>query len=903
MSPHLRRIVRLSAVFFALRTGLLCLGPLASAAPQSAWPGSTSFDVLTFDSSPGGTIADLQFGRFGTGPVLVTGSNPDLPGENAAVIFDSAAPTPADLDLGAPHVDFGGPGVGAGGAQGSPFENSVARRGVLIVAQDLTDSDGDGLVDAPNDSSNPNTALFFDFTELGGVRPVSIGAFDIEPRPQPAIVRMYGEDGALLEELVLTVVGDNGFAQVGLGQVEDVFLLEVDLGGSGAVDNLVFAPDLSGSVEGFVWRDLDGDGLQEEDEPGLEGVVLDLFVDGFSDSGSLLSVVTGTDGSYLFPEVPAGSYSLVVDPATLPEGILPTECNDEPGAGLDSECSPFPLTLIPGQVASARFGFTFTTDLAIGDFCFLDKDRDGIQDPEDPGVEGVVLTLFDSEGNLVDTQVTAEDGAYLFSNLSPGEYMIVPDSQNASVGGGFGLGLGSALCQVGDDGAVDSDCGPVCVTLVNQLLGEPASDVTIDFGYALCGPCLGTVDALSFYYDSDGPAFVELIQLGGPIVFAETLQPGDVFTVFGPNGGDLAPAILVLVDGQSVGELDATCTEALFVGLRAGPLTVVAGRSTGGGALCTVGAYSLLDFNDLVAGEQLSLVSGSDGFGPISIEGINPDLPGQNAALAFDSGAPTGGDADLGSPNQDFGGPGVGDGGGAGSPFANVLPRGGILIVGDDLVDSDGDGLVDDPGDTGNPDAALIVDFLELGPVVMDSISVLDLDSLPPSAAIRMLSVNGSLLGEAALPFTGDNGYARIDLGRVEGVQRLEIDLGGSGAIDDILFAKVGPARLGGFVWNDQSQDGFRDLGEPGLQGVDLLVYKAGQLVSTVTTGAGGAYFVDDLVPGLYRLEVDSSTLPAGAVPTLCNQLPGDTYDSECSPTQLRLLPGITSSASFGYQL
>lgn len=58
----------------------------------------------------------------------------------------------------------------------------------------------------------------------------------------------------------------------------------------------------------------------------------------------------------------------------------------------------------------------------------------------------------------------------------------------------------------------------------------------------------------------------------------------------------------------------------------------------------------------------------------------------------FDSAHPTGGDFDLGTPNQDFGGPGIGVGGEAGSPFQNDLAKGNILVVGENLFDSNGDG-------------------------------------------------------------------------------------------------------------------------------------------------------------------------------------------------------------------
>jgi hypothetical protein len=102
-----------------------------------------------------------------------------------------------------------------------------------------------------------------------------------------------------------------------------------------------------------------------------------------------------------------------------------------------------------------------------------------------------------------------------------------------------------------------------------------------------------------------------------------------------------------------------------------------------------------LDIEALPAGTRLSVpVYGSNGSG-----GLNPGLPGQNAAVVFDSAVPTGGDVDLGTPGADFGGPGQGTGGQSGSAYRNELARGKLIIVDASLVDAGSDGIVDDPND------------------------------------------------------------------------------------------------------------------------------------------------------------------------------------------------------------
>ena len=93
-------------------------------APHSA--SNATAETIDFEGFAAGTIVSFVTGDAGSGPILVNGVNPDLPGNNTAMIFDSSCPggcSGGDPDLGSPHIKFGGPGRGSGGLPGSPFAN------------------------------------------------------------------------------------------------------------------------------------------------------------------------------------------------------------------------------------------------------------------------------------------------------------------------------------------------------------------------------------------------------------------------------------------------------------------------------------------------------------------------------------------------------------------------------------------------------------------------------------------------------------------------------------------------------------------------------------------------------------------------------------------------------------
>lgn len=207
------------------------------------------------------------------------------------------------------------------------------------------------------------------------------------------------------------------------------------------------------------------------------------------------------------------------------------------------------------------------------------------------------------------------------------------------------------------------------------------------------------------------------------------------------------------------------------------------GTGQGGGAV-------ELGLDDKPAGTIVDRLDLGGDFGSVAVRGraVTPEGDERNRAIVFDSSNPTGGDFDLGTPNETFGGPGIGRDGERGRPFQNDRPLGKLLIIGQDLVDADGDGLVDDPNDITTSGNTLAFDFsgTKNGAVTVSTITIIDFEQQNERARVELFGAGGAIRAAFTLPAVGDNGVGTFLLGPTTGVERMVVILSGSGAIDEI---------------------------------------------------------------------------------------------------------------------
>ncbi|WP_143120396.1 SdrD B-like domain-containing protein [Staphylococcus delphini] len=171
-----------------------------------------------------------------------------------------------------------------------------------------------------------------------------------------------------------------------------------------------------------VWEDLNKDGIQDDDEPGIANVTVTLKD---ADGNIVGTRTTDEKGNYLFEDVKEGEYTIDFE---TPEGYTPT-ITGQGTLGRDSNGVSARILVGNHDDLTIDSGFYKTEPPVpptrnIGDKVWEDTNKDGIQDADEPGIANVTVTLTDADGNVVDTRVTDTNGNYLFENVKQGEYTV-----------------------------------------------------------------------------------------------------------------------------------------------------------------------------------------------------------------------------------------------------------------------------------------------------------------------------------------------------------------------------------------------------------------------------------------------------------------------------------------------
>ena len=230
------------------------------------------------------------------------------------------------------------------------------------------------------------------------------------------------------------------------------------------------------TIGGKVYNDADASFSSSDSETPYAGVTVALLKkDGtpvLDKDGNPVTAVTDAEGKYSFSGLPLGEYTVsVVDPTSGPlEGTKPTEAY----TGRYKTTADVTIAEATGSVIDVNFGFV--KPASVGDYTWMDVNRDGLQDADEPALPGVTVKLMradgsavtDASGNPVAAVTTDAAGRYVFENLLPGDYTVSFQAP---------AGFEATTSDAGDDRALDSNGATASVTLV-----QGQTDDTIDFG-------------------------------------------------------------------------------------------------------------------------------------------------------------------------------------------------------------------------------------------------------------------------------------------------------------------------------------------------------------------------------------------------------------------------------------
>jgi uncharacterized repeat protein (TIGR01451 family) len=265
---------------------------------------------------------------------------------------------------------------------------------------------------------------------------------------------------------------------------------------------------LPSSISGTVFNDLNGDGLQGADEPGLQNWVVDLF----QGQTRIQQLLTGTNGNFSF-NVDPGAYT--VQEETQTSWLL------------TSTPATYKVDTSGGDVSGVVFG-NFQT-VRISGTVFDDLNGDGVQGSTEPGLQGWTVDLIRGQG--VAKRQTDPSGNFTFAGVGPGSYTIqvelqsgfVQTSQPTTYSGttSSGTDLSGKVFGVA---VPEADLSVTKAGPASTIAGDPA-----DLTYTITVINNGPSDAQSVVLSDmlpEGESFVSQSQLSGPAFTLSNLGNG-----------------------------------------------------------------------------------------------------------------------------------------------------------------------------------------------------------------------------------------------------------------------------------------------------------------------------------------------------------------------------------------
>ena len=663
-----------------------------------------------------------------------------------------------------------------------------------------------------------------------------------------------------------------------------------------------------GLIGNFVWEDLDYNGSQDVDEPGIPDVMVVLY-DGSNDPKD--TTYTDNFGQYYFYGLAEGDYYIKFN---NPSGYLPTKQN----IGSDSNDSDADLiTGYSSLIELEKYEKDSTLDagfyrlVSIGDTVWVDKNGNGLQEPTEAGVPDFDVQLLDCNDNLIESTKTNQNGKYIFEEINPGNYKLrfILNGAYKFVSQNEGFDIykdsdanitdGKTQCEQLTSGEknLTYDAGVYIPAKIGDFVWE---DLNANGIQESGEPGLPDIPVILF--DCNGiPVDTVNTQTNGSFLF-DDLIPGNY------NLGIIKPTGYIITTGNIGNDLFDS-------DLNADGFTVCEFLESGETNLSyDIGLYRAAKIGDRVwTDKNGNGIQDSDEYGIenvlVDLETcggtfISSTLTNVSGNYLFDNLNP--GDyrirfhlpADYYFTNSDTGND---------TQDSDADPLNGITIcetlisgesnltydagiyklatIGDKVwLDQNGSGVQD----TGEPG--------------YENVKVVLQDCAGNEKSTQYTDPNGNYNfidlkpGSYRLHFTPPLNYS-FTTPNVGADDKDSDPLGSTGltVCEDLESGEINLTydagllffgSLGDYVWEDMNGDGIQQSGEPAIPNVQLKLYKwnNGAFVfdKQTTTNTQGFYLFDNLAPGNYYIKI---SLPSGYAITLANIGSNDEIDSDAENT------------------
>ena len=161
----------------------------------------------------------------------------------------------------------------------------------------------------------------------------------------------------------------------------------------------------TGVVEGLVFFDANGNGIQDSTENGLAGVLVELVINAQNPRA-----FTPSSGLFRFSEVPVGPDEVLVTP---PAGMRITTANARTRVNIFEDRN---TNLVIGVGKSLSVG-------SVTGFVFQDLNANGARDVNEPGIANAILDLTTWAGTVL-TVRTDNDGFYQADQILSGDVTV-----------------------------------------------------------------------------------------------------------------------------------------------------------------------------------------------------------------------------------------------------------------------------------------------------------------------------------------------------------------------------------------------------------------------------------------------------------------------------------------------